>query len=133
MGKGLYRRRITAPSPFLLVTERLHKEVGPFVMKPIPVFGVLSRYYHCVCLSFSSLPILFPSLPEGGTKSRVETQIRLTVDLAHASSSSAEPFRYDKVGSWKWLRLPKGTTTKKRTRKEGKVGQWNQTCSSLLA
>ena len=69
-----------------------------------------------------SLPIMFPSLPEGGTKSRVETQIRLTVDLAHASASSGEPFKYDKVGSWKWLRLPKGTSTKKRTRKEGKVG-----------
>ena len=66
---------------------------------------------------------MFPSLPEGGTKSRVETQIRLTLDLAHASSSSSEPLKYDKVGSWKWLRLPKGTTTKKRTRKEGKVGQ----------
>lgn len=66
---------------------------------------------------------MFPGLPESGTKSRVETQIRLTVDLAHASSSSGEPFKYDKVGSWKWLRLPKGTTTKKRTRKEGKVGQ----------
>ncbi|CDO72755.1 hypothetical protein BN946_scf184994.g7 [Trametes cinnabarina] len=69
----------------------------------------------------TNLPILFPSLPEGGTKSRVETQIRLTVDLAHASSSSGEPLKYDKVGSWKWLRLPKGTSTKKRTRKEGKI------------
>lgn len=65
---------------------------------------------------------MFPSLPESGAKSRVETQIRLTVDLAHASSSG-EPLKYDKVGSWKWLRLPKGTTTKKRTRKEGKVGE----------
>ncbi|KAH9895078.1 hypothetical protein C8Q73DRAFT_645606 [Cubamyces lactineus] len=71
--------------------------------------------------SCTNLPVLFPSLPEGGTKSRVETQIRLTVDLAHASSSSGEPLKYDRVGSWKWLRLPKGTTTKKRTRKEGKV------------
>ncbi|KAH9859093.1 hypothetical protein C2E23DRAFT_880469 [Lenzites betulinus] len=71
--------------------------------------------------SCSNLPVMFPSLPEGGTKSRVETQIRLTVDLAHASSSSGEPLKYDKVGSWKWLRLPKGTSTKKRTRKEGKI------------
>ncbi|KAI0821700.1 hypothetical protein BC628DRAFT_1422510 [Trametes gibbosa] len=71
--------------------------------------------------SCSNLPVMFPSLPEGGTKSRVETQIRLTVDLAHASSSSGESLKYDKVGSWKWLRLPKGTSTKKRTRKEGKI------------
>ncbi|KAL6310416.1 hypothetical protein BKA93DRAFT_755994 [Sparassis latifolia] len=68
-----------------------------------------------------NLPILIPSIPEGGTKSRVETQVRLTVDLAHASASSGEPFKYDRVGSWKWLRLPKGTSTKRRTRKEGKV------------
>lgn len=64
---------------------------------------------------------MFPSIPEGGTKSRVETQVRLTVDLAHASTS-ADPLKYDRVGSWKWLRLPKGTSTKRRTRKEGKIG-----------
>ncbi|KAI0339766.1 hypothetical protein BDW22DRAFT_1379742 [Trametopsis cervina] len=69
----------------------------------------------------ANLPIMFPSIPEGGTKSRVETQVRLTVDLAHASASSGEPLKYDRVGSWKWLRLPKGTSTKRRTRKEGKI------------
>lgn len=65
---------------------------------------------------------MVPSIPEGGTKSRVETQVRVTVDLAHASSSSGEPFKYDRVGSWKWLKLPSGTATKRRTRKEGKIG-----------
>ncbi|KAI0696693.1 hypothetical protein BC835DRAFT_1341025 [Cytidiella melzeri] len=69
----------------------------------------------------TNLPIMFPSIPESGTKSRVETQVRLTVDLAHASTSSGEPSKYDRVGSWKWLRLPKGTSTKRRTRKEGKI------------
>ncbi|KZT72236.1 hypothetical protein DAEQUDRAFT_686657 [Daedalea quercina L-15889] len=68
-----------------------------------------------------NLPIIIPNIPEGGTKSRVETQVRLTVDLAHASASSGEPLKYDRVGTWKWLRLPRGTSTKKRTRKEGKV------------
>ncbi|KAK7685167.1 hypothetical protein QCA50_011530 [Cerrena zonata] len=68
-----------------------------------------------------NLPIMIPSIPEGGTKSRVETQVRLTVDLAHASASSGEPLRYDRVGSWKWLRLPKGTSTKRRSRKEAKI------------
>ncbi|THH29855.1 hypothetical protein EUX98_g4324 [Antrodiella citrinella] len=68
-----------------------------------------------------NLPIMVPSIPEGGTKSRVETQVRLTVDLAHASASSGEPFKYDRVGSWKWLRLPKGTSTKRRARKEAKI------------
>ena len=66
---------------------------------------------------------MIPSIPEGGTKSRVETQVRVTVDLAYASATAGElPSQYDRVGSWKWLRLPKGTATKKRTRKEGKIG-----------
>lgn len=70
-----------------------------------------------------SLAIIIPSIPEGGTKSRVETQVRVTVDLAYASAIAGEqPPQYDRVGSWKWLRLPKGTATKKRTRKEGKIG-----------
>ena len=66
---------------------------------------------------------MIPSIPEGGTKSRVETQVRVTVDLAYASAAAGEQLsQYDRVGSWKWLRLPKGTATKKRTRKEGKIG-----------
>ncbi len=70
-----------------------------------------------------SLAIMVPSIPEGGTKSRVETQVRVTVDLAHASVTGGDnPSQYDRVGSWKWLRLPKGTAMKKRTRKEGKIG-----------
>jgi hypothetical protein len=72
---------------------------------------------HCV-----SLPIVFPSIPETGTKSRVETQVRITVDLAHASSSQGPFLKYDRVGSWKCLKLPPDTSTKRRTRKEGKIG-----------
>ncbi|KAI0315466.1 hypothetical protein OF83DRAFT_1132025 [Amylostereum chailletii] len=71
--------------------------------------------------SCSNLQVIIPSIPEGGTKSRVETQVRVTVDLAHASSSSTQPSQYDRVGSWKWLKLPQGTATKRRTRKEGKI------------
>ena len=106
-----------SPSSVSFPVNKLHS------LQTCPAFGFPRLLLSFgLCLSPSSLPIMFPSLPEGGTKSRVETQIRLTVDLAHASSSSGEPLKYDKVGSWKWLRLPKGTTTKKRTRKEGKVG-----------
>ncbi|KAH7916558.1 hypothetical protein BJ138DRAFT_1074983 [Hygrophoropsis aurantiaca] len=79
------------------------------------------RVVHPPKESCVNLPILTPSIPETGTKSRVETQVRVTVDLAHASSSSGEPYQYDRVGSWKWLKLPPGTATKKRTRKEGKI------------
>ncbi|KAG6885909.1 hypothetical protein C0993_007927 [Termitomyces sp. T159_Od127] len=70
--------------------------------------------------AYDDLPIMVPSIPEGGTKSRVETQVRVTVDLADTSSSS-DPYKYDRVGSWQWLKLPSGTATKKRTRKQGKI------------
>lgn len=57
-----------------------------------------------------------------GTKSRVETQVRVTLDLAFTSGTSSDPSHYDRIGSWKWLKLPKGTATRKRSRKEGKIG-----------
>jgi hypothetical protein len=66
--------------------------------------------------------IMVPSIPESGTKSRVETQIRVTVDLADTNSLSSDPSKYDRIGSWKWLKLPPGTATKRRTRKQGKIG-----------
>ncbi|KAF8432917.1 hypothetical protein L210DRAFT_3710267 [Boletus edulis BED1] len=68
-----------------------------------------------------NLAILTPNIPENGTKSRVETQVRVTVDLAHASTSAGEQNQYGRVGSWKWLKLPPGTSTKRRTRREGKI------------
>lgn len=82
-----------------------------------------------VHLASCSLPIIIPGIPPSGTKSRVETQVRVTVDLAHASSSAGQ---YDRVGSWKWLQLPKGTATKKRTRKEGKIRAFLPRCSALI-
>jgi hypothetical protein len=86
---------------------------------PVPSITSLTFSY----LSLDSLAIMIPSIPEGGTKSRVETQVRVTVDLAYASATTVDlPSQYDRVGSWKWLKLPKGTATKKRTRKEGKIG-----------
>ena len=81
---------------------------------------VLSLRCSTSTQAFLSLPIMFPSIPKGGTKSRVETQIRVTVDLADANSSG--PHKYNCVGSWKWLKLPPGTFTKRRTRKQGKIG-----------
>ncbi|KAF8904421.1 hypothetical protein CPB84DRAFT_1772998 [Gymnopilus junonius] len=81
---------------------------------------VNQRVMHPPKESCFNLPIMFPSIPESGTKSRVETQVRVTVDLADSSSSS-DPYKYDRVGSWKWLKLPRGTATKKRTRKQGKI------------
>lgn len=83
------------------------------------------------CLSFTpwqfshpapSLALLFPNLPTAGSKSRVETQIKVVIDLAD-NYSSTDPLHYDRVGSWKWLRLPDGTATKKRVRKQGRISQ----------
>lgn len=74
---------------------------------------------------------MVPSIPECGTKSRVETQVRVTVDLADTSSSS-DPYKYDRVGSWQWLKLPPGTATKKRTRKQGKIGTVTHSLLPLL-
>ncbi|KIK27699.1 hypothetical protein PISMIDRAFT_165924 [Pisolithus microcarpus 441] len=68
-----------------------------------------------------NLSVLTPNIPKSGTKSRVETQIRVTIDLALPNSSSGDPYQYDRVGSWKWLKLPPGTSTKRRTRREGKI------------
>ncbi|KAF9241585.1 hypothetical protein BU15DRAFT_87168 [Melanogaster broomeanus] len=79
------------------------------------------RVVHPPRESCYNLAIMTPNIPQSGTKSRVETQVRVTVDLAHASSSSGEQHQYDRVGSWKWLKLPTGTSTKKRTRREGKI------------
>lgn len=89
-------------------------------------FAVNSTHAHYLS-PLLSFPIMFPSIPEGGTKSRVETQVRVTVDLADSSSSS-DPYKYDRVGSWKWLKLPHGTATKKRTRKQGKIGALVMQC-----
>lgn len=85
------------------------------------VSDLMTYYIRYLCSRSCSFPLMFPSIPENGTKSRVETQVRVTVDLAMPSSFS-EPYKYDRVGSWKWLKLPPGTATKRRTRKQGKIG-----------
>ncbi|PBK91425.1 hypothetical protein ARMGADRAFT_200950 [Armillaria gallica] len=100
------------------------------VTKPIPPPASVPRRQDFLLMNHKvvhpprescvNLPIMFPSIPESGTKSRVETQVRVTVDLADPSSSS-DPYKYDRVGSWKWLKLPQGTATKRRTRKQGKI------------
>ncbi|KAG6850955.1 hypothetical protein H0H93_005824 [Arthromyces matolae] len=109
----------------------LTSNCGPIsVTKPIPPPASLPRKPDPSSMnqrvvrpsreSCYNLPIMVPSIPEAGTKSRVETQVRVTVDLADGSSSS-DPYKYDRVGSWPWLKLPPGTATKKRTRKQGKI------------
>ncbi|KAK2464208.1 hypothetical protein APHAL10511_003665 [Amanita phalloides] len=91
-----------------------------------------NRIVHLAKESCLNFPLVFPSIPENGTKSRVETQVRVTVDLA-VPSSFTEPYKYDRVGSWKWLKLPLGTTTKRRTRKQGKIDPARQDTLYLSA
>ncbi|KAG9051680.1 SPT3 Dosage dependent suppressor of Ty-induced promoter mutations-like protein [Tulasnella sp. UAMH 9824] len=72
--------------------------------------------------SCSNLHILVPNLPERGAKSRVETQIKIDIELSmlvsEPGASSAQVYR--PVGSWKWLRLSKGSSTKRRAKKDVK-------------
>ncbi|KDQ21950.1 hypothetical protein BOTBODRAFT_183153 [Botryobasidium botryosum FD-172 SS1] len=68
-------------------------------------------------LSLSNLPIIIHNVPQHGAKSRVETQIKMTLDLALPSDDDS----YERVGSWRWLKLPKGTATRKRPRKDLKI------------
>ncbi|KAL0578283.1 SPT3 Dosage dependent suppressor of Ty-induced promoter mutations-like protein [Marasmius crinis-equi] len=91
----------------------LNRKLGPVVLKAHKV--VYPPKESCF-----NLPIIFPSLAESSLKSRVETQIRVTIDLAHPSSSP-DPTIYDRVGSWKYLKLPQGTATKRRSRKQGRI------------
>ncbi|KAJ1300298.1 hypothetical protein OPQ81_005121 [Rhizoctonia solani] len=85
----------------------------------------------------NNLPIRVRNVPLQGAKSRVETQLKVTIDLIwdpaprthfhHASSSSSRQSADSKddlaptVGSWEWLSLPPGSATKRRGRKEAKI------------
>lgn len=95
---------------------------GLFIPQESRATSTLLSTFHSAVLSPISLSILTPNIPESGTKSRVETQVRVTVDLTHASTSAGDQNQYDRVGSWKWLKLPPGTSTKRRSRREGKIG-----------
>ncbi|PFH46731.1 hypothetical protein AMATHDRAFT_7470 [Amanita thiersii Skay4041] len=110
------------PIPSRNIPATLTKPVPPpatLPRKPDPS-SINARIVYPPKDSCFNLPILFPNIPENGTKSRVETQVRVTVDLAEPNLSTI-PYKYDRVGSWKWLKLPSGTATKRRTRKQGKI------------
>ncbi|KAG8740566.1 SPT3 Dosage dependent suppressor of Ty-induced promoter mutations-like protein [Ceratobasidium sp. 414] len=83
-----------------------------------------------------NLPIRVRNLPLQGAKSRVETQLKVTIDLVwdptprshfhhphslpgyvHTTSDASAPT----VGSWEYLALPTGSATKRRGRKDAKI------------
>jgi hypothetical protein len=55
----------------------------------------------------NSLPILVHHVPRQGLTRRPESPFKLVLDLAQLRELS-----YDRIGSWNWLRLPAGTTTR---------------------
>ncbi|KAG9010186.1 SPT3 Dosage dependent suppressor of Ty-induced promoter mutations-like protein [Tulasnella sp. JGI-2019a] len=69
-----------------------------------------------------NLPIYIGNVPERGAKSRVETQIKMDLDLMMPTTPSQDGSSqsYRRVASWKWLRLNKGATTKRRPKKDVK-------------
>ncbi|CAE6439707.1 unnamed protein product [Rhizoctonia solani] len=84
----------------------------------------------------NNLPIRVRNVPLQGAKSRVETQLKVTIDLIwdptprthHHASLSSSGYSADAkeelaptVGSWEWLSLPPGSATKRRGRKEAKI------------
>ncbi|KAG8908048.1 SPT3 Dosage dependent suppressor of Ty-induced promoter mutations-like protein [Tulasnella sp. 403] len=71
--------------------------------------------------SCRNLPIHVTNLPDRGAKSRVETQIKMDVELVFPlSPPGSADTTYKRVTSWKWLRLNKGATTKRRPKKDAK-------------
>ena len=70
---------------------------------------------------FISLPILINNVPEKGAKSRVETQIKMDLDLVLPPKDGSTSNQ--RVCSWKWLRLCRGSVTKKRPKKDAKQGK----------
>jgi len=60
-----------------------------------------------VCVN--SLPILVHHVPRNGLTRRPESPFKLTLDLAQVRAGLS---LYDRIGSWNWLRLPPGTTTR---------------------
>ncbi|KAI5123685.1 hypothetical protein M0805_001713 [Coniferiporia weirii] len=116
----------SAPVPDLIPRTTMSMAMGTKVVPPPPVQPrKVENIPHRVTFppkeSCYNLAILTPNIAPSGTKSRVETQVRVALDLAVMNTSSGGPSNYDTVGSWKWLRLPKGTATRKRSRKEGKI------------
>ncbi|KAL5528326.1 SPT23 [Sanghuangporus sanghuang] len=117
----------SAPLPDLVPQTVSTTAMPTRVIPPPPVQPrkVDSTMHHRVIFpakdSCFNLAILTPNIPVTGTKSRVETQVRVTLDLALPCGPSGDPQSYDRVGSWKWLRLPKGTATRRRSRKEGRI------------
>ncbi|EUC58562.1 ankyrin-like protein [Rhizoctonia solani AG-3 Rhs1AP] len=117
----------------VLADEEIMAEDQESEVKPNPDVQVV----HPSKESCNNLPVRVRNVPLQGAKSRVETQLKVTIDLVwdptprthfhHAPSSSSAHSADSKedlaptVGSWEWLSLPPGSATKRRGRKEAKI------------
>ncbi|KZO92586.1 hypothetical protein CALVIDRAFT_540853 [Calocera viscosa TUFC12733] len=65
----------------------------------------------------SGLKVALPSLPSIGAKSRVETQIKVVLQV---TMPDGDPLAGYRVGTWKYIKLEKGTALRKRRRNNAK-------------
>jgi len=96
------------------------------IRSPTSSVQILVRYYprcnvseYTYCHSTATHLIKFAdAVPNVRVKSHVETQMKMTPNPV--LPSCPVPSTSDRIGSWKWLKLPKGTSTWRRPRKEAK-------------
>lgn len=68
----------------------------------------------CYIISF---PILVHHFPRNGLTRRPESPFKIILDLAQVREGLSS---YDRIGSWNWLRLPPGTTTRQNRSNDGR-------------
>lgn len=119
------------------ISRRSFQSCSPPSASQLPYVSTAYTYttmpMHINSLSLPlPLPILIHGVPHVGAKSRVETQIKMTLDLAAfpgqlrplpSTDANGVGGGYDRVGTWRYLRLPKGTSTRRRARKDPKIGE----------
>ncbi|EJT97404.1 hypothetical protein DACRYDRAFT_25162 [Dacryopinax primogenitus] len=92
-----------SPQPATATVESQHDAKATEIVYPPP--------------SITGLKIGLPTIPSFGAKSRVETQIKVVLQLA---MPDGDPLAGRRVGTWKWIRLEKGAALRRRPRNAAK-------------
>lgn len=69
----------------------------------------------------SNMKILVNGLPTTGAKSRVETQIRMRIELVHPVHHNDGRVEYERIGSFTHIKVPPLSGTKRKSRKHQKT------------
>ena len=69
----------------------------------------------------SDMKILVNGLPAAGAKSRVETQIRMRIELVHPVQQTDGHVEYERIGSFTHIKVPPLSGTKRKSRKHQKT------------